>query len=264
MPAISAVIITLNEEKYIGRCLDSLQGVADEIVVVDSGSTDNTRRICEAKGCRVIHHDFEGYVEQKNWAMQQAKHDWILSLDGDEMLSEELKKSILAVKENPVKDGYYMNRRNNYYGRWIRHSGEYPDRKLRLVKREKAIWKGINPHDLLTLAKGSSIGRLKGDLFHYAQDTREEHRAKTELFGTIGGKSLYLLKGRSSWPRIILSPVWRFIWNYFFRLGFLDGREGLYLCYTNARQSYLKHLTTRKQASPRPLQRRKGQEKSST
>lgn len=253
MPEISAVIITFNEEKYIGRCLDSLQRVADEIVVVDSGSTDNTCHICEGKGCRVIHHDFEGYVEQKNWAMQQARHDWILSLDGDEMLSEELKKSILAVKENLVKEGYYMNRLNNYYGRWIRHSGEYPDRKLRLFDRRYARWEGLNPHDHLLLTKGASTGRLKGDILHYARDTYQEHRAKTEVFGLIGAKALYQRRGPSSWPRIILSPAWRFIWNYFFRLGFLDGREGLFLCYTNARQSYLKHLNTRKQERLQPL-----------
>ncbi len=247
MPAISAVIITYNEEKYIGRCLDSLREVADEIVVVDSGSTDNTRRVCETHGCRVIHHEFEGYVEQKNWAMQQARNDWILSLDGDEMLSDELKESILAVKENPEKDGYYMNRLNNYYGRWIRHSGEYPDRKLRLFDRRHARWEGINPHDRLVMNKGATTGLLQGNLLHYAHATRQEHKAKIEYAGILGGRALYLKKGRSSWPRIILSPLWRFVWNYFFRLGFLDGREGLFICYTNARQSYLKHLNTRKQ-----------------
>jgi len=247
MPAISAVIITYNEEKYISRCLESLQEVADEIVVVDSGSTDNTRQICEQHGCRVIQHAFEGYVEQKNWAMQQARYDWVLSLDGDEMLSEELKRSVLTVKENPAKDGYYMNRLNNYYGRWIRHSGEYPNRKLRLVNRHLARWEGLNPHDNLTMQKGTSTGLLEGDLLHYVHDTRAEHRAKAEYFGRIGGEALYKKRGRSSWPRILLSPAWRFVYNYFFRLGFLDGPEGLFLCYTNARQSYLKHRNTRRQ-----------------
>ena len=246
MPLLSAVIITYNEEKYIGMCLDALRGVADEVVVVDSYSTDRTREICEEHGCRVILHPFEGYVEQKNWAMQQARYDWILSLDGDEVLSETLKRSILAVKKDPAKDGYFMNRLNNYYGRWIHHSGEYPDRKLRLADRRRARWAGLNPHDNLTLIKGSSTGHLKGDLLHYAHDTRREHLEKTERFGTIAGRALYQARGRSTWPRIILSPLWRFIWNYFFRLGFLDGSNGLFLCYANARQSYLKHLNTRK------------------
>ncbi len=250
MPLISAVIITRNEEKYIGRCLDSLRDVADEIVVVDSYSTDHTREICEAHGCRVILHEFEGYVEQKNWAMVQATHDWILSLDGDEMLSERLVQSLLSIKANPQKEGYYMNRLNNYYGRWIHHSGEYPDRKLRLVNRRHARWTGINPHDRLTLLPGAMAGHLTGDLLHYAQDTREEHLAKAEHFGEIAGQALYQLRGPSPWLRVVMSPLWRFVWNYIFRLGFLDGREGLFLCYANARQSYLKHLNTRKQVKP--------------
>ncbi len=251
MPALSAVIITYNEEKYIGRCLASLQGVADEIVVVDSYSTDRTREICEAQGCRVILHSFEGYIEQKNWAMAQAHHDWILSLDGDEMLSEELRDSILRIKESrPARAGYTMNRLNNYYGRWIRHSGEYPDRKLRLVDRRRAQWVGLNPHDHLELTDGTRPAHLQGNLLHYAHDTFEEHLAKSERFGTIAGRALHARRGPSSPLRVILSPLWRFVWNYFFRLGFLDGRHGLLLCYANARQSYLKHRTTRRQGNP--------------
>ena len=247
MPRISAVIITYNEEKYIGMCLDSLKGVADEVIVVDSYSTDRTREICEQHGCRVILHPFEGYVEQKNWAMEQARHDWILSLDGDEVLSESLRRSVLRVKEETTKDGYYMNRLNNYYGRWIYHSGEYPDRKLRLVNRRRARWVGLNPHDHLALTKGSATGLLKGDLLHYAHDTYREHLDKTEKFGAIAGHALRQARGPTTWPRIILSPLWRFVWNYFFRLGFLDGKNGLLLCYANARQSYLKHRNTRRQ-----------------
>jgi glycosyltransferase involved in cell wall biosynthesis len=247
MQPISAVIITFNEEKYIGRCLDSLEGVVDEIVVVDSHSTDRTQEICRAHGCRVIPHEFEGYVEQKNWAMGQASHNWILSLDGDEMLSETLRQSIQKVKQDLSRDGYYMNRLNNYYGQWIHHSGEYPDRKLRLFDRRRARWERLNPHDLLLLKKGSSTGYLKGDLLHFAHDSRSEHVAKTEKFAEIAGKALYQQRGRSTWIRILMSPLWRFMWNYFFRLGFLDGRSGLFVCYTNARQSYLKHLNTRKE-----------------
>ncbi len=246
MPGISAVIITYNEEKYIGQCLASLKDVADEIVVVDSFSTDNTREISKKLGGRVLQHTFEGYIEQKNWAMLQAKYDHILSLDGDEMLSEELKNSILKVKKNWDKDGYYFNRRNNFYGKWLYHSGEYPDRKLRLADRRKAYWDGVNPHDKLRIEKGTKTGFLKGDLLHYAQDTPKEHMDKINKFATISAGELYRIRGKSSWARIFFSPVWRFIWNYFFRLGFLDGKTGLQVCYINARQSYLKHLYTRK------------------
>ncbi len=251
MLSISAVIITYNEEKYIGRCIDSLQGVAEEIVVVDSYSTDRTREICEAKGCRVVLHPFEGYVEQKNWAMRQARHDWILSLDGDEMLSPQLRESILKVKEEESACvGFTMNRLNNYYGRWIRHSGEYPDRKLRLADRRRAQWEGLNPHDRLVLERGVRSCHLRGDLLHYAHDTYAEHLAKTERFGAIAGEALFRKRGPSSPLRVVLSPLWRFVWNYFFRLGFLDGKHGLRVCYANARQSYLKHRTTRRLARP--------------
>ncbi|MEA1898678.1 MAG: glycosyltransferase family 2 protein, partial [Bacteroidota bacterium] len=143
MIKISAVIISYNEEKYIGRCLESLQQVADEIVVVDSYSQDKTQEICEAHDVTFIEHEFEGYRQQKNWAMAQAENDNILSLDADECLSEELKNSILSVKDNLKADAYSFNRLNNYYGKWIKHSGVYPDRKIRLFDRRKGEWGGV-------------------------------------------------------------------------------------------------------------------------
>ncbi|MFI5135444.1 MAG: glycosyltransferase family 2 protein, partial [Chitinophagales bacterium] len=144
---ISAVIITFNEEKKIARCIDSLNGVADELVVVDSFSTDATVEICKAKSVRFIQHAFEGYIQQKNFAVTQATNDFILSLDADECLSEELRLSILAVKNDLKFDGYIMNRRTNFCGQWIHHSGWYPDRKLRLWNRNKGAWGGTDPHD---------------------------------------------------------------------------------------------------------------------
>lgn len=246
MPGISAVIITYNEEKYIGQCLASLKGVADEIIVVDSYSTDKTREICENTGAKVIFHPFEGYIEQKNWAMLQAHYDHILSIDGDEMLSEELRSSILQVKTKWDKDGYYFNRLNNFFGKWMHHSGVYPDRKLRLVDRQKAYWDGLNPHDNLKLQKGTNKGFLKGDLLHFAHDTPEEYKEKIMKFVFIGAWELYRIRGKSSWFRILLSPTWRFVWNYVFRLGFIEGKIGLQVCYFNALYSYLKHLYTRK------------------
>jgi len=246
MPNISAVIITFNEETYIGRCLESLAGIADEIVVVDSYSTDRTREICESYQCKFILHKFEGYKEQKNWAMHQAKYDYILSLDGDEVLSDTLRNSIIKVKKKWERDGYYFNRLNNYYGRWIRHSGVYPDRKLRLVNRRKSYWDGINPHDTLKLKPGAVKRFLKGDLLHYTQSTKQEHLEKIHKFSTISAKEYYKIRGRSSWFHILASPIWRFFWNYFIRLGFLDGNYGFRVCYLNAYSSYLKHLKTRK------------------
>ncbi len=126
MTPISAVIITYNEEKNIGRCLESLQGIADDVVVVDSFSIDKTREICEAHGTRFVEHAFDGHIEQKNWAITQAKYPHVLSLDADECLSEELKKSILSAKENWTADGYSMNRLTSYCGTWIKHGNWYP------------------------------------------------------------------------------------------------------------------------------------------
>ncbi|MEZ4917990.1 MAG: glycosyltransferase family 2 protein [Saprospiraceae bacterium] len=134
MHKLSAVIITYNEERNIGRCLDSLEGVADEIVVVDSFSSDQTEAICQAKGARFIPHAFEGHIQQKNYALDQANHALVLSLDADEALSDELRASVLAAKSSLDFSGYFMNRLTNYCGTWVHHSGWYPDRKLAAVQ----------------------------------------------------------------------------------------------------------------------------------
>jgi len=140
MPKLSVVIITLNEEKNIGRCLESVKDIADEIVIVDSFSTDRTEEICLRYNARFIKHEFVGHIEQKNWAIEQASYLHVLSLDADEELSERLKKSILEVKGNWKHDGYYFNRLTNYCGKWIRHTSWYPARKLRLWDRSKGKW----------------------------------------------------------------------------------------------------------------------------
>ena len=140
MPDISAVIITYNEEKNLERCIESVRDIADEIVIVDSFSTDRTKEICKKYELHFIEHKFEGHIQQKNWAITQAKYPHILSLDADEVLSDRLKESIREVKENWTHDGYYFNRLTNYCGKWIRHCGWYPDRKLRLWDSRKGRW----------------------------------------------------------------------------------------------------------------------------
>ena len=143
MTQLSVVIITFNEERNISRCLDSVKDIADDVVVVDSFSVDKTEQICKEKGARFISHTFDGHIQQKNWAITQAKFPHILSLDADEALSDELKKSILEVKKNWKHDGYSMNRLTNYCGQWIYHCGWYPDRKLRLFNSKKGNWGGL-------------------------------------------------------------------------------------------------------------------------
>ena len=161
MPKISAVIITFNEEKYIEKCISSLEEIADEIIVVDSFSTDRTEDICGKFNVRFSKHKFDGYVEQKNYAMSLASYPYILSLDADEALSDELKKSILGIKDNLKYDGYIFNRLNNYCGKWIKHSRWYPDKHLRLFNSAKGKWTGPNPHDKFKLDPGSKVTRIK-------------------------------------------------------------------------------------------------------
>ncbi|PIA81384.1 glycosyl transferase [Gaetbulibacter sp. 4G1] len=242
MIKLSGVIITYNEEEHLEKCLASLVDVVDEIVVVDSFSNDKTPEICKAFNVKFIQNRFEGYIEQKNFALSLANHDYILSLDGDEALSDYLKKSILEVKENWLYDGYYCNRLNNYCGQWIKHSDWYPDKKLRLFKKNSGEWKGINPHDRYTLKKGLKAGKLKGDLLHWIYRDYKEHNLKVENFSTIAANAYFKLGKKSSLIKIIFRPFWAFFKAYFLRLGFLDGLNGFIICVQTYNVTFLKYI----------------------
>lgn len=241
MPPISAVIITFNEERNIGRCLESLSGVVDEIVVLDSFSTDRTEQICREHGVRFEQHAFDGHIEQKNRALAAATHPFVLSLDADEALSETLRQSILAVKNNPEYDGYIMSRRTNYCGQWIAHSGWYPDRKLRLFDRHLGHWGGTNPHDRVEINAGARTFRLDGDLLHYSYYTVDEHLARGRKYAQIAAAAMRRQGKRGAWWRMWVSPVAKFFRNYFFKLGFLDGRAGWTICRISALETYWKY-----------------------
>lgn len=241
MIKISAVIITYNEEEHLEKCLGSLVGIADEIVVVDSYSTDNTQAICKKYKVRLIKQEFLGYKEQKNFAITQTNYDCILSLDGDEAISERLKTSILKVKKNWRFEGYYFNRRNNYCGQWIRFSDWYPDKKLRLFKKGKGEWKGINPHDSYKLNSNLKSGYLKGDLLHWIYRDYEEHKRKVEDFSSIAAKAYFKLGIKSSVFKLTLRPTWAFFKAYFLRLGILDGINGWRICKQQFIVTYLKY-----------------------
>lgn len=233
MIQISAVIITLNEEQNLDRCLSSLDGLVDEIVVLDSFSTDRTKQICTNYQVRFFEHAFKGHIEQKNHALSLATYDYVLALDADESISTVLKTSIEKVKKGWDADGYKMNRLNNYCGQWIRHGGWYPDRKLRLFDRRKAKWSGINPHDRIQMEVGSRIGKLKGDLHHYTIRTIAEHDKQIEKFSTIRSKELFKAGKKPDFYHLALKPYIKFFTAYFLKLGFLDGKNG----YTIARKS---------------------------
>ena len=243
---ISAVVITLNEEKNIGRCLDSLKPVADEIVVVDSFSTDQTPQICRDKGVKFVQHVFEGHIEQKNYAVSCAEHDLVLSLDADEALSAELQQSVLAVKQNWRFDGYSFNRLTHYCGKWIRHSGWYPDTKLRLWDRRRGQWGGVNPHDRVIMDGGSRVVRLDGDLHHYSYLTIRDHIDTINAYSEIAARAAHA-DGRQSnlVLDIVLNPLLTFFKKYFLKLGILDGYPGFVIAVHTAYGKFLKYIKLR-------------------
>jgi len=243
---LSVVIITFNEEKNIARCLDSVKDIADEIVVLDSFSTDATPSICSKYGVKFVQHAFDGHIQQKNRAITFASNTHVLSLDADEALDETLKKSIQAVKANFVCQGYYMNRLTNYCGHWVRHCGWYPDTKLRIWDKTKGSWTGINPHDKFELIQGDAhAGHLKGDLLHYSYYSTEDHYKQVEYFTNIAAKA-YLEKGKGA-PlfKLWVNPIAKFIDHYLLHLGFLDGRAGFQISRISAYATYLKYKKLR-------------------
>lgn len=248
MLKLSAVIITYNEEKYIEQCLNSLKGIADEIVVVDSLSTDKTEEICLNFGVKFTKQPFLGYREQKNFACQQAENDYILSLDADEALSSKLREEILKLKakEKWYFDGYSFNRLNNYCGQWMHHTAYYPDRKIRLFNRNRSTWGGINPHDKIVLKPGSKLVHVKGDILHWVIDSYEDHINKINKFSTISARSYKALGKKSGIAKILFDPPYRFIRSYFFKLGILEGFNGFVVSVFSAYSGFLKYSKLRR------------------
>ncbi len=245
MVKLSVVIITYNEERNIERCIRSVREIADEIVVVDSFSTDKTEQLCTQFGVRFIQHAFDGYVEQKNFALAQSTHDKILSMDADEVLSEELKTSVSEIKNNWKHSSYQVNRLNNYCGQWIRHCGWYPDRKIRLFEKGKGKWGGQNPHDKYLPDQSNDVGFLTGDLLHYSFYTIAEHIAQVNKFSEIGAKSAYGNGARSGLLKIMLKPPFKFFRDYILKLGFLDGFYGFVISRISAHATFLKYVKLR-------------------
>lgn len=245
MPELSVVIITFNEERNIARCIDSVKEFADDIVVVDSFSTDKTQEICEEKNVRFVQHKFEGHIEQKNWAITQAKYPFIFSIDADEAPDEELKKSILKTKNNKTADGYSMNRLTNYCGKWIMHCGWYPDKKLRLFDSAKGKWGGVNPHDICRMQKGSAIIHLKGNLLHYSYYSISDHILQANKFSDISAKGLFEKGENASCFKIYFSGKFKFFRDYILKLGFLDGYYGYVICKISAHAAFLKYAKLR-------------------
>jgi glycosyltransferase involved in cell wall biosynthesis len=239
MPLLSATLITYNEQRDLPQALTSLAGLADEIVVVDSGSTDRTCELARQAGARVIARPFNGFDAQKNFAAEQAAHEWVLSLDADEAISPELRASLLAWKQAvPDAAAYQVGRRTNYLGEWIRHSGWYPEYHVRLYRRDRARFAG-RLHESVRV--DGATGRLAGDLLHYTVRTLEEHYAKLEVFTTLAAEDLFA-RGRRSWRMgMYFAAPWAFLNRVLLRRGFLDGYRGVLIAWTSAVYVYLKY-----------------------
>jgi glycosyltransferase involved in cell wall biosynthesis len=243
---LSVVIITYNEEQNIARCIQAIQAIADDIVVVDSYSTDRTVMIAQQLGARVVSHAFEGHIQQKNFAITQALFTHIFSLDADEYPDQQLVEEIRKVKINWDAEGYSMNRLNNYCGRWIRHGAWYPDIKLRLWDSRKGRWEGLNPHDRFTMEKGVVIRHLAGDIRHHSYTSVAGHKQKVEYFSSIAAQAYFQKGVHASRFRIVAAPVFRFIRDFFLKRGFLDGRYGFIIARLTALEVMLKYRKLRR------------------
>ena len=221
---LSVCIITYNCAEALAACLASVR-FADEVVVVDSGSTDGTQEVARHTGARVIDQPWLGFGAQKQFAVDSASHDWVLCIDSDERVSEPLAESIRAELANPGQFAYMFPRRNRFLGRYLKHGEGYPDWGLRLFHRQHARWSDDPVHEkVITLG---TVGRLHGDLLHESAETLDAYLGKQNRYTTIAARELFRLGERPTAWRVVVSPLFRFIKFYFFRLGFLDGWPGL-------------------------------------
>lgn len=240
---ISAAIITYNEQSNIARAIESLR-CCDEVVVVDSGSVDRTVEIATELGARVIEHPWEGFAIQKNVATKEATHDWVLCIDADESLSEALEAEIWQLKKcGPSFDAYTVPRLAQYLGRWILHSGWYPDRKIRLYNRSKSTWVGSYVHE--TVKVNGSVGRLEANLLHYTCDSLVQHLETMNRYTTLAAQQLVAERVDIGWRHLLFDPPWTFLKTYFVKRGFLDGTEGLAIAYMASLYNFVKYAKAR-------------------
>ena len=240
---ISACLITNNEENHIAEAINSID-FADEIVVVDSESTDDTRKICRGLGAKVFVQKWLGFGKQKQLAVEKCAHDWIFSLDADERVSPELSDAIREIKASgKTSDGYRISRLTFYMGRPIKHSGWYPDWQLRFFNRQKGNWKDLEIHESVEMSAGAEVTKLKKNILHYTVESPEHHhRMIGERYAPLAAKKMFENGRRTSKFRVKSAGVIAFIERYFLKLGFLDGFEGYCIAKFAAHHDFLKHL----------------------
>jgi glycosyltransferase involved in cell wall biosynthesis len=246
MQKISAIVITFNEEQQVLRCLQSLEGVADEIIVVDSFSTDTTREICERYGVRFFEHVFEGYIEQKNWALEKTTYNATLCLDADEVLSEGLRKSILKIKTEWLADGYFFTRTTFLGKRPIKHGSWYPDYKLRLFDKRKGRFGGMDPHDNVVMDTDAKVKYIKDTILHYSFETLDEFYRQSERFVALSAQAMFEKGKTISWGMLLLKTGWAFFHGYIIKAGFVEGKTGFIISRVIATSTYKKYHQLRK------------------
>lgn len=238
---ISVVIITKNEAHIIANTLQSLQPVISDVVIVDSGSTDETVNICNQFAATVIETDWDGYGINKNKGIQAAKHDWILSLDADEAIDEELKESLGQLDLKNENEVFDIRFKNFYCNKWIRFGEWGFDKHVRLFNRKRVKWNNVTVHENLILPEGIKITRLKGNILHYTVNNRQEYDEKTDNYARMNARKYFDAGKRTGFFKQYFSPVFAFLQHYIFRLGFLDGKEGFIIATTTARYTFLKY-----------------------
>jgi len=236
---LSVGILTYNSEKYLPQVLESVRGIADQIVVLDSGSTDRTCQIVEEFGGELHRRRLDNFVNQRNHLLSLCTGDWVLFIDSDEVVSPELAGELLKLKEGePPFDGYYINVMTSYLGRWIKHAW-YPDWHLRLARRDRCRWVGSEVHESLTV--DGRVGRLEGNLLHYSYTSLSEHLKKIDLYTTLYARGAFRKGKRFSLLKLLTSPPGSFIRRYILKRGFLDGFEGFLLSVMASYYSFLKY-----------------------
>lgn len=240
-PRISACIIAFNEAGRIGDCLASL-AFCDEVVVVDSQSTDATVALAEAAGARVLQRAFDGFRSQKDFCVRQARHDWVLCVDADERVSDALRSAIEQARDAGFAGhhGYRFARLSDYFGRFLRHGNAYPDRVLRLFDRRHGGWRGSREIHEAARVEGRT-GTLPGDLIHYPYRSLQQQLAKTERYARMMAEHEFARGRRATLGKLVLAPAWRFWRGYLLRGGFRDGWHGLVYAYVRA--NYVRQKT---------------------
>lgn len=238
---LSVCIVACNEETNIRRCLESVAWAEDRVVVLDTRSGDRTDVIARELGARVIVHPYVGNIEQKNFALAQAKHDWVFSLDADEVCTPQLQQAVceIVAKENPHAVGYEVNRLTYHLGRWLRHGDFYPDWQMRLFRRSEASWQGINPHGRVVLQ--GAVRRLSGDLEHYSYRNLADQVSRIQEFSRVQALALREQGVRATWSMLLLRPPLRFVRAYVIKAGFLDGVAGFVVAAATAFHVFLKY-----------------------